>query len=54
MSEQLEFEEDDERDLPAHKRRGWAEAMYDHADMLRKAAKEEALLNSQNKEPSDE
>lgn len=34
----------DDDALPPHKREGWAERMYEQADMQRKAAKEERLL----------
>lgn len=34
----------DDDALPDHKREGWAERIYEQADMQRKAAKEEALL----------
>jgi len=33
----------DDDALPPHQREGWAERMYEQADMQRKAAKEEAL-----------
>ena len=34
----------DDDSLPDHKREGWAERIYEQADMQRKAAKEEALI----------
>lgn len=34
----------DDDALPEHKREGWAERMYEAADAMRKAKKEEALL----------
>lgn len=35
-----------EQALPPHKRAGYYEQLCDHADYLRKAAREEALLKS--------
>ncbi len=34
----------DDDALPPHKREGWAERMYERADMLRKEKKENELL----------
>ena len=35
-----------EQALPPHKRAGYYEALCDHADFMRKAAREDALLKS--------
>lgn len=37
---------DEEQALPAHKRAGYYEQLCDHADYLRKAAKEDAMMQS--------
>lgn len=36
----------DDDALPPHKREGWAERMYERADLLRKEKKENELLDS--------
>lgn len=41
--------DDDEEVLPEHKRTGYAERMYEQADMLRKERREDDLINRSDK-----